>query len=66
MYVPDVGRRARFLVLQYFLLTRIVLVPQRPLRRARDTGTHCLMSASATGAIGAHVGGLRDHLLYLL
>lgn len=66
MYIPDVGRRARFLVLQYFLLTCIVLVPQRPLRRARNTGTHCRVSVSATGIIGVYVGGLRDHLLYLL
>lgn len=66
MYVSDVGWRARFLVLQYFLLTCIVLVPQRPLRRARNTGAHCLVSVSATGIIGAFVGGLWDHLLYLL
>ena len=66
MYVPDIGRCASFLVLQYFLLTRIVLVPQRPLWRVRDTGAHCLVSASASGIFGARVGGLRDHLLDLL
>lgn len=65
MDVSDIGWRAGLLVLEYLLLTRVTLVPQRPLRRGQHAGAHRLVHGFAPGLFDTHVS-LRDHLLNLL